>query len=423
MKLFQYLGLCGLILVVSACQLGQGPGHAPIQTDEQPTPTPWAGPTPTPVPTPTVVVSPFPAHPDGLEFYSGKGFTSGKFFCDTLENSLKANPFEKLADLAVSADGQTVYVLRARLGNQKPDYGGDHTVVPRQFVYRISSQGELTVISSQGEYPYNCQLGEEIEKDPAGNLYLDAPIFDPYSPNIPPVLVHRFIKLDPVNNRFSEVGRLELEKPDPSPSGLPPARDLKGLYIRQNKSVAQELYYSLLAPAYSGRDSFIQKYSLEPSKSENLVNFYSNDSRMMFAVKDELIIGSHKVLPPYPTLFDYNNSPYKERLVPLFSDNFGGAISHLRVDETRQILYFSDSWLHSVWKVDLSLASLNRLAGNGTPGFSDGQGGQASFNTPGALDLDAEGNVYVADVNNQAIRKITPLGQVSTFYRYQPKVP
>jgi gliding motility-associated-like protein len=55
------------------------------------------------------------------------------------------------------------------------------------------------------------------------------------------------------------------------------------------------------------------------------------------------------------------------------------------------------------------------LAGSGSTGSSDGPGTSASFNAPQAVAVDGAGNVYVADFGNNAIRKITPAGQVSTF--------
>lgn len=67
--------------------------------------------------------------------------------------------------------------------------------------------------------------------------------------------------------------------------------------------------------------------------------------------------------------------------------------------------------------------TISILAGSGTNGYADGQGANAQFNFPWDLEVDVNGNVYVADMLNHAIRKITPDGVVSTlagstFYGY-----
>ena len=48
-------------------------------------------------------------------------------------------------------------------------------------------------------------------------------------------------------------------------------------------------------------------------------------------------------------------------------------------------------------------------------GATDGSGAAARFRSPGALTLDAAGNLYVADTLSQTIRKIAPTGEVTTF--------
>ncbi|TFW23273.1 gluconolaconase [Duganella callida] len=68
---------------------------------------------------------------------------------------------------------------------------------------------------------------------------------------------------------------------------------------------------------------------------------------------------------------------------------------------------------NSIRKIDLNNA-VTTLAG-GTEGYAEGAGNTAAFNTPSGLAIDAQGNLYVADTGNNAIRKIRPDGTVSTL--------
>ena len=58
---------------------------------------------------------------------------------------------------------------------------------------------------------------------------------------------------------------------------------------------------------------------------------------------------------------------------------------------------------------------VSTLAGTGTSGFVNGSGASARFYSPMGVAVDVSGNVYVADTNNHAIRKISPAGVVSTL--------
>ena len=58
---------------------------------------------------------------------------------------------------------------------------------------------------------------------------------------------------------------------------------------------------------------------------------------------------------------------------------------------------------------------VSTLAGSGTVGSANGTGTNASFNSPFGIAVDASGNVYVADSGNNLIRKISAAGAVTTF--------
>ncbi len=58
---------------------------------------------------------------------------------------------------------------------------------------------------------------------------------------------------------------------------------------------------------------------------------------------------------------------------------------------------------------------VDTLAGSGAEGWFDGPGASARFSYPWTLGLDAEGNVYVADAYNGALRKVSPEGAVTTL--------
>lgn len=102
----------------------------------------------------------------------------------------------------------------------------------------------------------------------------------------------------------------------------------------------------------------------------------------------------------------------------------GGQVSTVKYDpaiapygvamDVQGNLYATDLINNRIIKIN-SDGTAKVLAGTFLSGFADGAASTARFNGPYGLAVDGQGNVYVADEENEAIRKITPAGLVSTI--------
>jgi len=76
-------------------------------------------------------------------------------------------------------------------------------------------------------------------------------------------------------------------------------------------------------------------------------------------------------------------------------------------------IYVADGYNNRIRKITPD-GIVSTLAG-GDEGYADGSAFEAKFYYPSGVVLDSYGNVYVADENNHKIRKVTPDGMVSTL--------
>ena len=77
-------------------------------------------------------------------------------------------------------------------------------------------------------------------------------------------------------------------------------------------------------------------------------------------------------------------------------------------------LYVVEYSLHLIRKIS-PLGAVTTLAGSGTAGYADGIGNMAQFSNPAGIAVDTSGDVYVTTCVGHSIRKITPGGSVTTF--------
>ncbi|MFZ2504282.1 MAG: hypothetical protein WAW88_16600, partial [Nocardioides sp.] len=95
------------------------------------------------------------------------------------------------------------------------------------------------------------------------------------------------------------------------------------------------------------------------------------------------------------------------------SSGDGGPATEARIQNPKSVVVSGDSLYLSaiddkVRKVDLTTGIITTIAGTGQPGFG-GDGGpalEAQLDTPQRLAVDSQGNIYIADTGNSAIRRV-----------------
>lgn len=102
---------------------------------------------------------------------------------------------------------------------------------------------------------------------------------------------------------------------------------------------------------------------------------------------------------------------------PAASARFNGPIGVAADDKGN--VYVADSYNDRIRLITAD-GQVRTLAGQDAPGFADGQGAAAAFDTPTGIALDRHGAMLVADTGNDAVRKVEPDGRVSTLAHTDP---
>ena len=90
--------------------------------------------------------------------------------------------------------------------------------------------------------------------------------------------------------------------------------------------------------------------------------------------------------------------------------------THIAFDRNGNLLVVEQG-NHRVRRISIAGGAISTVAGNGTPGFS-GDGARATaaqLNQPTGVAVDAAGNLFIADMGNQRVRRVAADGTISTI--------
>jgi DNA-binding beta-propeller fold protein YncE len=327
-----------------------------------------------------------------------------RVLCEPIE----ANIVPKLkspADIAVTNNGKTLYVLNAR--KFITNCNGEYEFIDRQFIYKISEVGKISVIKTQDGFPNSCTLSEQIETDKNDNIYVSSPVIDTnLNPNnrLPLVIGQKLIKITN-EAQSSFIGDFILPS-NTDKYGMRLSNDLGYLDVSKDDN---SIYFSLDQPErYTSFEKTINRLKTI-TDFDKIFSVGSGSVITPFEVKDNKIyFGTYYIDIPY---FSHGTTEYKE-VIHLDKSTFGP--TKIKFNSKGEIIG-TFSIENKICKI-VPNDKIYCIAGNGNVGFKDGKGLEAQFNNPLGLDIDAQDNIYVADTGNNAIRKITPDGVVTTLY-------
>ena len=118
-------------------------------------------------------------------------------------------------------------------------------------------------------------------------------------------------------------------------------------------------------------------------------------------------------IPSYIVAEEKKLSHYMFTPNTVFASSFNNPTSIIAVPDKGQYIV-ADCGNHRIVLVDIG-GNMSIIAGNGEPGFLDGQGKEARFSLPHGLALKEDGSIVVADYGNNAVRLVTMQGIVTTI--------
>ena len=336
-------------------------------------------------------------------------------------------------DVVPAKDGSFVYVTTSeynfrnerKLKNYDEKEIGNikyYNSYPIEQIYKVYNDGFIEIMRKPDNYDdFYCEQ-KTIEKRNDNSLIIQGLKLLSFKDNNYSMLIENTIK-HPIDNNCIyglavNVCNRELYK-------------IANIFIENNNFFLIYYFYFNNSEGYKRNKEFIELFNIENKTStkiyDNFDGIYDSDTKYSdnkfigFPILDNLfgIVENKKY---YFT--SNSNSIYEDKVFfdirNIIKDKEEikkvGKIVRIRKDSKGNIFAF-DSYKDIIWKIYPKEQKIELLAGSGISGYKDGKGKEASFNGISEIDIDSNDNLYVSDFYNHAIRKITPEGNVSTFYK------
>jgi len=393
----------------------------------------------------------------------------GYYLCESLKN-IKAK-LDKPINLVVKKDGSTVYVMNGfysrtpllrndefdlydqKLNAESQEINLDKRIIKNSPIIKITKNKEISFLETNKNEITQCTNDGVLAIDEKDNLYTTSQgkiyniwdekyvafekntsnlcskennnILEQYSSSC-----DTFSPLD-INRFYYDNGNFYIQ------SGLGSTFSSKPYVYDPNKDKITNQPFILYSPSYITRK--ISKnndiFFINSVSSDRKFEFTFKNDKIFFITNSDRISANPKLILKEDTaindlhlkelILDNQNIEYK-RYCSLGFDDKGEQINYYEYYHSKFVgrlatnskneVYISDKKGHKIWKAN-NLNDLSLIAGSGKAGYKDSFGKNAEFNFPTAMAFDAQDNLYIADTGNNAIRKITPEGEVSTFYK------
>lgn len=283
------------------------------------------------------------------------------------------------------------------------------TLTPSNFTCFNTGKQTVTITASDANTPINFNQPTGIVLDKAGNIY----IADAGNHKIRKIAINGdvtdFAGSGAVGTKDGQGTAATFDTPEGiaiDNSGNLYVTDAKALLVR--KITPGGLVSTLAGTAYSSANdrgsgigvSFDQPYGIAVDSQDNVFVADAGGNRIRKITPDGQV-----------TTYAGNFNPgYKDgpAATALFFSPAG-----ITIDKNDNI-YVADTYNNMIRKITPQ-GNVTTVAGNIRPGIFDAVGTNANFNTPFNLIVDNNGNIYVADTQNDDIRKIDANNSVTTI--------